>query len=535
MSSTNGDGSHIALSPAARMFHRFAGLTRVHGHYRPINVESAAGKQEGHANTEHAPVTIELWQGHLDGVYGVGIVPIRDDATCVWGAIDIDGYPNPPDLKQLAKDVTKLELPIIVCRSKSGGAHLYLFTSEPVPATLMRGKLMEWAIALGYSGVEVFPKQVRLAGARDFGNWINMPYYNGSATVRYAVNGEGKPLDLMQFLDVADMLACTKSELEDIGMPSDLTFDGKLHKEAPPCLQCIAGRGGAGEGHRNKMMFNIGVLLRKEHGDTWDQHFDAYNCQPFVDSPLPSKEMQGLVKSVNRKAYEYTCNEAPIASVCSRQICLTRKFGIGQGDDEPGVVFGSLVKVNTQPPTWIWDVDGLRVELTTEQLKDQSRFHSVCMEILNKWPRAMKPQSWATLVRQKLESCEVVEVPPDARPDGQMWALLQEYTTGKTKARSRDELLLDKPWTPKEADIGRYGKDVQLGRTYFRSGNFKTFLIAQKITDVTEKKIWNLLRGKGAQHHQFNINGRMVTVWSIDSFQEQSEPHAVPRLADDDM
>jgi hypothetical protein len=59
-------------------------------------------------------------------VYGIGIVPIRDDATCVWGAIDID-LDKEPNLTVLAKQVHKLELPLIVCRSKSGGAHLYLF------------------------------------------------------------------------------------------------------------------------------------------------------------------------------------------------------------------------------------------------------------------------------------------------------------------------------------------------------------------------------------------------------------------------
>jgi hypothetical protein len=65
-------------------------------------------------------------------------------------------------------------------------------------------------------------------------------------------------------------------------------------------------------------------------------------------------------------------------------------------------------------------VDGERLELSTEQLKDQSRFHTVCMEVINKWPRQIKPNEWATLVRQKLEHVEEVEVPPDARPDGQM-------------------------------------------------------------------------------------------------------------------
>jgi hypothetical protein len=525
MSNTNG-----TLPPAVRFFRRFPGLARAHGHYQPYGSEKPSGKQEGSANTIHAPVTPELWDGHLAGVYGVGMVPIRDDGTCRWGAIDIDGYPASPDLKKLAADVRRLELPLIVCRSKSGGAHLYLFTSEDAAASQVRGKLMEWAVALGHSGVEVFPKQVRLAGPRDFGNWINMPYYGGEQTVRYAIDDQGHPLTVDEFLTLTDALACSASELEDIGMPTDMTF-GDMLADAPPCLQCIAGHGGPGAGNHNKMLFNIGVYLRKRHGDTWEQYFDTYNQPPYVETPRASKEMQGLVKSINRKAYEYTCNESPIAQVCSRQICLTRKFGIGQGDSDPGVVFGTLVKVTTDPPTWIWDVDGARLELTTEMLKDQSRFHTAAINVLNKWPKLIKPGEWATLIRQKLENVEIIEAPPDARPDGQMWAHLQNYTTARTRAKTRDELLNDKPWIPSEKDVVRYGsKQIAEGRVYFRSGHFKQYLEQQRMSGVSEKRLWSWLRDKGAEHHQFIINGKNVSCWSVPAFPEQNEDFAVPRL-----
>lgn len=524
MSSNNGHSS-----PAQRFYARFPGLARAHGHYQPYGSESKVGKQEGAATTIHAPVTVDLWDAHLRGLYGVGMVPIRDDGTCRWGAIDIDGYPNPPDLVTLAANVLRMELPLIVCRTKSGGAHLYLFTTEDVPAAQVRGKLMEWAVALGHSGVEVYPKQTRLAGPRDYGNWINMPYYAGAETVRYGLNGDGVPLSVEAFLDTADALACSKSELDSIGMPTDMTFEGRL-TEAPPCLQCISGQGGAGEGYRNKMMFNIGIMLRKRFGDVWEREFDAYNGPPYIDTPLPSKEMQGLVKSVNRKTYEYTCNEPPLASVCSRQICLTRKFGIGQGESDPGVVFGTLVKITTDPPTWIWDVDGARLELSTEALKDQSRFHTVCINTLNKWPRLMKPGEWSTLIRQKLENAEVIEAPPDARPEGQMWAHLQNYTTSRAKAKSREELLNDKPWTPDENDEERFGGGVKAGRVYFRSGHFKQYLEHQRMTGVSERVLWSWLRKKSAEHHTFNINGRVINVWSVTAFPEQREDFTVPRL-----
>lgn len=283
-----------------RLFDRFTGLKRGHGHFQPENT-NGNGKLKGKFTTEYAPATPELWSGHLAGVYGLGIIPIRDDATVRWGAIDIDGK---PDLAKIASDIGREGLPIVVCRSKSGGVHLYLFSTEDIPAAVVREKLTGWAALLGHAGAEVFPKQNRLAGPRDFGNWLNMPYFGGQDSERHAIDAEGERLTLDAFLDLADNLAVSRSELEDIGTPTDPTVEGALF-EAPPCLQCIAGRGGAGEGHRNKMMFNLAVYARKRHGDDYADHLDTYNQSPYLESPLPTKELTAIRKSVSKKAYEY--------------------------------------------------------------------------------------------------------------------------------------------------------------------------------------------------------------------------------------
>lgn len=523
----------MARALAERFFTRFTGLSRAHGHFRPEGPERERdGKQKGFTETVHAPATVELWEGHLAGVYGIGIVPITDAGTVRWGAIDLDADVK-PDLLKIAKDVHRLELPLIPCRSKSGGVHLYLFMAEEASADLVRGKLMEWCVALGFAGVEVFPKQVRLANTRDYGNWINLPYFGGSNTARYAVKADGTKLGPVEFLDMADALALTVSELQGIGLPVDMNF-GDLLADAPPCLQCIAGQGGAGDGNSNRMMFNLGVYLRKRHGETWEVHFDQYNNEPFINNPRGHKEMGQLVRSINRKTYEYTCNETPIVQACNRQICLTRKYGIGGGDDDPGVVFGSLVKINTNPPTWIWDVDGIRIELATEQLKDQGRFHTACIETLNKWPRPMKPQTWSALIRQKLENVEVVEAPPDASPEGLMWQHLQSYTTGRARAKTRDELLNDKPWIPTADDLARYS-NVEAGRVYFRAAHFKAYLEQQRMAGVTERKLWAWLREKGAKHHEFNIGGRFCNCWSVVAFPEQTSEISINRLSAEDM
>jgi hypothetical protein len=331
---------------AHRMFERYRGLDRAHGQCIP-DKEKRAGKNklEGRFNTPREPVTVALWEQHLAGTYGLGIIPITDNATCHWGAIDIDNYSG-FDWAQLESDLVRLELPLIPCKTKSGGCHLYLFLSEECPAELVRGKLMEWAVALGQSGVEVFPKQTQLASRNDIGNWINMPYFatlSSEGTSRYGISN-GEPLPLEKFLDLADAVAMSFDELESFKMPEDEAFKEAL-EEAPPCLQCLAKRG-FGEGGRNKSMFNIGVYLRNRFGDDFGDKMDEYN-QRFMVPPLGHKELAQITKNVGKKAYFYTCKDEPISSVCNRQICLTRKYGIKDVSDDPGVMFGEMSKIET--------------------------------------------------------------------------------------------------------------------------------------------------------------------------------------------
>jgi len=113
----------------------FAGLDIAYGTYK-IEGSRHDGKQAGKAVVVRKPPTDDLWEKHLNGVEpSLGIIPIRADNTCTWGCIDIDQYPL--DHKGLIAKVRRLELPLVVCRSKSGGAHVFLFTKSPIPAGVL--------------------------------------------------------------------------------------------------------------------------------------------------------------------------------------------------------------------------------------------------------------------------------------------------------------------------------------------------------------------------------------------------------------
>ncbi len=511
----------MASTLAERFFERFAPLMRAYGRYHinksAIKSVKPGQKLEGGGDTVHSAPNAGLWEHHLAGKIQLGLVPIRDDSTCTWGAIDIDDYSI--DHIALEEKVNNLGLPLLVCRTKSGGAHLYCFTSEPVAAEIMRGKLMEWTVSLGVSGAEIFPKQTRLAGDKDYGSWINVPYCGGEDTVRYCIH-KGEKIGPEDFLDlIDDTYGVDEEKLRAISAPLAEEIENLLN-EGPPCLQTIMSRGKVSE-LRNQTIFNIIVYLRKVHGDDFkEEMIDEYN-QSFFDPPIGHKELAHLLKSTGKKQYNYKCNDEPIRSCCNRQICLTRKWGVGGGDGDPGVVFGTLVKLNSDPPYWIWDVNGARLELTTEELQNQARFQRRCIETINIWPQTIKNKQWQEIVRQRLTAVEVREVPKDASLEGQIMAYLEAYCTSRVMARSREELTLKRPWASPED-----------GRTYFHGPDFIKYLQQQRV-QVQARQVWAWLTKIGADHHGFNINGSFINLWSVKSFAQQSVEYPVPEIPEE--
>lgn len=154
----------------------FAGYSKAYGTFA-VRGTNAEGKAIGEPLTLRGEPTLELYRRHLEGTGpGLGIIPHRDDNSVVFGAIDCDD--RNLDHAAMEAKVRKLGLPLVLCRSKSGGGHLYLFTSEPVPAAVMRDRLTACLPLLGLKAdTEIFPKQTERLNETDLGNWINLPYY----------------------------------------------------------------------------------------------------------------------------------------------------------------------------------------------------------------------------------------------------------------------------------------------------------------------------------------------------------------------
>jgi len=152
-------------------------------------------------------ITFDDVEQHLAGTRSLLSVPIYPHGQCYFGAIDLDRHGEtdvPVDHTALAKRVTELGLPLVVCRSKSGkGAWLWLFLkgADGSPAEQVRRLLNHYAKVLELTGeIEIFPKQNGPLAEGQLGSGINLPYFSND---RIAFGKDGAELDLDGFLQLA--------------------------------------------------------------------------------------------------------------------------------------------------------------------------------------------------------------------------------------------------------------------------------------------------------------------------------------------
>jgi len=499
---------------AEALLQRFRGLDTAYGFFE-LQDRKKGTKKDGKGHTRRGDVTASLWEQHLTGRAMLGIVPITADATCHWGAIDIDDYTV--DLDLLERKIHEYVLPLTVVRSKSGGAHLQLYLTDEAPARKVRQTLGDWAVALGHPGVEIFPKQDELAGPEDVGNWLNMPYFgackDGHEVQSFALY-KGEALSVDEFLELAKARAVPAAALDDIKPVGGPVGDG------PPCLQTMALHG-IPEGGRNESLFALGVYAKLKHGDHWEQHLNDLN-QDHLDPPLPFQEVADIAKSLKRKDYNFPCKKQPLAGFCNREICRARPYGIGAstGPEDPGVMIDGLTQLQGETPIWFVTVNGVRMQITTDELLNQGRFARKCVEKLRFFPNQMKPVRWQKLINGLLKNAEVVDMPADSGAGGQFWLLLEQFCTGFQVGRQWEDLLRGLPYTDTEA-----AEPV----TYFRSTDLMKFLQQQQFRDLKQNEIWALLREAGAKHKQKQIKGRCVQMWGVPAFDVQTEEFTVPK------
>ena len=490
----------------------FEGLNSAYGQYIPSTVHSSNGKQKGRPFTVKKPVIDLLWENHLKGKEpALGIIPINEKNLCRWGCIDIDQYDF--NHKKFIKKIKQKKLPLVVCRSKSGGAHVFLFVSEWIEAAAMREKLKVMAATLGYSECEIFPKQEYLLIERgDTGSFLNLPYHGGDNTTRYAFLENGDAASLNGFIGLYERNKLTKEKFENLTIESE---NEQNIKDGPPCLQILC-KEGFPEGTRNNGLYNIGVYLKKANPDTWQTDLATYNTK-FMKPPLSPQQVMTTISSLNKKDYQYKCKDQPICNYCDSLTCQTRKFGIGNGTLMPDI--SNLRKFTSDPPRWFVNVGGETVDVKTNELRTFDLFDEACMDQISiKLPNVSKP-IWGKVISNLMKAVEEIEAPETLKYKKQLEEHLENFTTDRAAGKQKTDINRGVSWTDE-------------GRTYFKFKDFWKYLQNTRTWDMERNKTLTKI-GEYFDANikdQISIAGKDVKVVSLKAFSTSKEKDEPPKL-----
>lgn len=470
-----------------------------HGDFK----QSEIGKVSGRAQTIASQVPADVVMKHLDGTgNSLGIVPIKKNNKCKFAAIDIDiRHPTNPlihTIEQIEEKVNKLNLPLVVCQSKSKGVHLYCFTKQEVEAELITSKLKEWAALIGYGSCEIFPKQTNRADEKDIGNWINIPYFDHENTIRYAIN-KNKPLSLEEFFEFVEVMRIDESELETF----TIEHLDEGYNDAPPCLQTLATTG-IEEGSRNNGMYNFAVYFRNKYPDDYEDKIMEANAKIF-NPMLKLGELEGIMKAVRKKEFFFKCNEYPIVQYCNKIECKKRRFGIGSSHNAERLQFENLTQYISSDGTsrWYAGYQGRRIKFTTPELINQRAVMLKMIDVTCSIFAPMKQPEWLSKINNLLKNCDKFHDPVDASSKGQFKELLDVFLTEGVPGKKKSDLLKYNTYL-----------DEKNNEIYFRSTNLFHYLKNKRFY-FDENEIWTWINEFGCRSDRINISNKQIRVWIV--------------------
>jgi len=489
----------------------FAGSKDCYGIHVPEKTVKDGEKAKGKSFTKTEPLAELTYLRHLHGEVSLGVVPINRDGDISFAAIDVDEYPLNP-VKYLTM-LRKAKLPLVGCRSKSGGLHLYCFFNPPVKAATAIPLMDNIRELLGLpADTEIFPKQTALAegGA---GNWINLPYYAAEKTQRYAYSSDGKELPLSVFLTNTMSLRTTPKALKS-------ALDAAPLAEAPPCLQKLFLAGGADEGHFTKYMFNCGIYLKARFGEAFAENLHLLNnnaLEPLDYTTLDTT----VIAALNKKDYHYACSDPLLKEHCVKDVCGTRKYGVG-GQFVSDFEFGQLkrFKGDDDDEYYTWEVNSIAFVLYgIKDLMGQDRFRALCGSKLNKIPNKLKEMVWIKIINNALAN--VIEVDDGigaGMSDRAHWQDKVGEFLSTRRAIRREQLL--------EGLVYLRGDKL-----YFKTSILQEHLLqCQTLRGVTKIQHRRLLMDYGVQRGSIRINHKPMNF----NFVELKFQHKKGRLIDID-
>jgi hypothetical protein len=506
-------------SYAQAMMDVFGGAERAHGtHGEPVQKPGTLKWEiKSTARTLREPVTTEIWEKHLTGQRPLGVIVIREDGHSRWGSIDYDVYDA--NLLEMVDRVEKMKLPLVPCRSKSGGLHLFLFSDEWIAAETMRGALQHLSGRLGLSGSEIFPKQTQILRERgDLGNWMVMPYFGGTfggkLREQVGVKRTGAEMSIGEFVRACVSRRVPSDEMRRMASapqpsPARATRngDGRISagtgapfQDGPPCLQTLA-ENKVPRGQQSNALLMMGTYYKRAFPDEWQQKLEEAG-RAFLDPPSSAEGMVSVTRSLEKRDYNYQCKTEPMCSHCNVAVCRTRQFGVGNEGDYPEI--SDLRKLDVDPPIWFVGIGEKTVELTTRELQMYQMFQHACMERAGVCFLNMKQSDWITVINEAMPNATPLEAPPDTGERGRFRELLEEFCTNRQRGERVEDILSGRPWQSPDNE-----------RHYFRLRDLQAFLHREGLRDMQRVRVAQRLKELGGGDELMEIKGRKTRTWWV--------------------
>jgi len=492
----------VTITQVARFKALFRGREDAYGQYT-VGKDGASKKS---VSTLTGVAPDEAWIRHLEGRNpGMGIVPVTQGGNCYWGAIDYDDKSDP---FEIAGRVAEKELPLIVCRSKSGGVHLYVFLIDPVTAEVMMRKLKSWANVLGIGRntegkkgkgytTEIFPKQVDAST----GNWINLPYFGqGKKNLRWGVVHNKREDSLEAWLNYVDAKRVSAVRFSNWSEQDP----SAIFKDGPPCLEHFHSEG-VQEGRRNIILFNMGLFFKQSQPEGWSEALLEYN-RKYVSPPLSDEELEITIKQIQDGTYWYQCDQTPLCDACQHSECTKRTWGIDSFKTGIPAGLGQLTYLAAEPARWIVRLDGRDVTVNTEKLLNASGFRIAVVEQLGTYFPPVKQMAWDRFIRKAMETKKTITPPREAGVFGRFLTLLGQFVEQRRAATSDSDLRRGKP-VEKTED----------GSTYvvFTLDGLRIFLERNRFYDYKDTDLYSKLKTLDAVSRRIRVDEMQMRVWWV--------------------
>ena len=352
----------------------FEGLDRAYGQFKR-NDSRVSVKVEGKPWVEHKPLQKQLWENHLMGIgVSLGVFPLTDEGTCKWGAIDIDV--DGLDYEELLKKIREFKLPLIMFRSKSGRAHVYLFMKNFTSAEEVRLVMKKFASKLGLADKldRIYPMQTEL-GEKDTGSWLNLPYFNHEEGSRYAYKDDFDAASIEEFFKMHEQYAQENldeylvEEIKTTKKVKNTNLESLLLPCQKNCLKLNDNKVPSDIGRNDFLLHSLVWAKRAEkHTKKIEEykHLDSKGLlkhfnKKYFKEPLPEDEMEKTIFKSEDKEYKYLCKRPKIKKYCDPSACVRHICGITQEQAlelvEAKEALGQITQHCSDPPIFYESVD----------------------------------------------------------------------------------------------------------------------------------------------------------------------------------